>query len=147
MAFFCFSLFILILCLPFHEKHKHFLVWEHFVSAHGEATALNKESIFVSLCLFEFNVFLFIKRIKLSCLGTRCFISWSSYGLKQGISWIFLFLFVYIIIYLLVHKNHKHVIFWAHVVSAHGEATALNSEFLGICFVSLCLYYLMSSCS
>ena len=44
MEFFCFSLFILILFLPVHEKHKHFHVWESFVSAHGEATVLNKES-------------------------------------------------------------------------------------------------------
>ena len=43
------------LCLPVHEKHKHFLVWEHGVSSHGAATALNRESLgifFVYLCLY-----------------------------------------------------------------------------------------------
>ena len=41
--FLCFSLFILILCIPVHEKNKHFLVWENVVSAHGAATALNRQ--------------------------------------------------------------------------------------------------------
>ena len=40
--FLCFSLFILILCLPIHEKHKHFLVSDHLVSDHGSATSLNR---------------------------------------------------------------------------------------------------------
>ena len=47
---FCFYLFTLNLCLPVHEKHKHFPVWERFVSAHRAATTLKKEShFFVSL--------------------------------------------------------------------------------------------------
>ena len=37
LEFFCFSLFILILCLLVHEMYKHFLFREHVVSAHGAA--------------------------------------------------------------------------------------------------------------
>ena len=49
LAFFCFSLFILILCIPVHENHEHFLVWEHVVSDQEAATALNrgKKSFFI----------------------------------------------------------------------------------------------------
>ena len=48
------ALFILMFCLPVHGKHKHLLGWEHVVSDHGAAMALNRESLgmfFVSLCL------------------------------------------------------------------------------------------------
>ena len=38
---FCFSLHIIILCLPVNENHKHYIVWEHVLSANGTATALN----------------------------------------------------------------------------------------------------------
>ena len=50
------------LCLPVHEKHKHFLVWDHVVSAHGSAhgsaTALNRESLGVFLFLFVYINFM-----------------------------------------------------------------------------------------
>ena len=85
-----------------------------------------------------FFVFLFMKIIKVSCLGTYCVSSWSSYGLKQGIPWNF-FLFVYIIFCLPVHEKYKHSLVWAHVVSARGAPTALNSESLGI-FLFLFVY-------
>ena len=61
LGIFCFSLFILILCLPVREKNKNFLVWEHVVSAYGAYTDLNRESLeffcfylffFVSPCLY-----------------------------------------------------------------------------------------------
>ena len=67
----CVYLFILILCLPVHENHKHFLVWERFVSAHGAATALNKESlVFLFLFVYIKNiVFLFIKSINIFLFG------------------------------------------------------------------------------
>ena len=48
--FFCFSSFILILCLPVHEKHKHSIFWDRFVSAYGAATALNKEYLGIFFC-------------------------------------------------------------------------------------------------
>ena len=57
---FCSSLFLLILCIPVHEKHKHFLIWKQFVSDHGAATAWNRESLgtfFVSLCLYIYIFF------------------------------------------------------------------------------------------
>ena len=38
LVFFSF-LFILILCITFHDKHKYILVWEHVVAAQEEATA------------------------------------------------------------------------------------------------------------
>ena len=48
-------LFVYIsVCLPVHEKHEHFLVWEHFVSDHGSATALNRESLDIFLFLFDY---------------------------------------------------------------------------------------------
>ena len=40
---FCFSLFIIIVCLTVNEKHKHYLVWELIVSAHGVDTVLNRQ--------------------------------------------------------------------------------------------------------
>ena len=43
LGIFCFLLFILILCITVHEKHKHFLVWEHVVSAQEADMALNRE--------------------------------------------------------------------------------------------------------
>ena len=46
----------------------------------------------------------------------------------------FLFIFSYIIFCLPVQENHKYYLVWAHVVSDHGEATALNREYLGIIF-------------
>ena len=51
---FYFSLFILILCLPVHEKYKHFLAWDHVVSSHGTDKALNRPSHGIFLFLFVF---------------------------------------------------------------------------------------------
>ena len=81
------------------------------------------------------------------CLGTRCVRSWSSYVLKQGFHGFFLSPFVHIMLCLPVNEKHKHFLVWEHVVSAHVAATSLNRESLDIFFVSLCLFYFMSSCS
>ena len=48
-----FLLFIIILCIPVHEKHNCFLVWEHVVSAQESAMALNREN-------FSFFLFAYI---------------------------------------------------------------------------------------
>ena len=53
-----FFLFVYInLFLPVHKKHKHFIVWEHVVSAHGSATTLNRESFGMFFC---FSLFILI---------------------------------------------------------------------------------------
>ena len=43
LGIFCFLLFIIILFIPVHEIHKHFLVWDHVVSPQEASTALNRE--------------------------------------------------------------------------------------------------------
>ena len=53
LEFYCFLLFILILCIPVHEKHKHSLVWEHGMSAQELAKDLNMET-------FSFFIFVYI---------------------------------------------------------------------------------------
>ena len=45
---------VLILCLPVYENHRHFLVWEHVVSANVSATALNRLPWYFSLFLFVY---------------------------------------------------------------------------------------------
>ena len=50
---FFFLLFILILYIPVYEKYKHFLVWEHVVSAQEAVTSLNREN-------FSFVLFVYI---------------------------------------------------------------------------------------
>ena len=68
------------------------------------------------------------------CLGARCVRSRRSYGLKQGIPWNFFFLFI-LILCIPVHEKHKRFLVREHAVSAHGAATALKRESLGIfCF-------------
>ena len=42
-SIYIFSLFIIILFLSVHEKHKRYIVWEHVVPDHGAATALNRQ--------------------------------------------------------------------------------------------------------
>ena len=139
-------LFVYInLFLPVHENHKHFIVWEHVVSAHWEATALNRESIGMFFCFYLFTLILclpFYENHKKSCLGSCCVGLWSSYGLKQVIPWLFfLFIFVYIdFMYLCSWKAYTFLV-WENVVPALGSAAALNREYLGIFFVSLCLYW------
>ena len=39
LGIFLFIFSVLILCIPVHEKNKHFLVWEHVVLAQEAATA------------------------------------------------------------------------------------------------------------
>ena len=56
---FCFLLFILTLCIPVHEMHKHLLVWEHVVSAQEAATDLNRKnptfSLFILILYLPFH--------------------------------------------------------------------------------------------
>ena len=131
-------------CLPDHEKHNYFLIWEHVVSAHGTATALNIESLGVLFCFFfiySFYILLFMKSIKISCLGACCVISLGIYGPKQGIHWhIFCYSLFILILCLPVHEKNKYILVWEHVVWDHGAAMELNRKSLGIWFVYLCLY-------
>ena len=47
------------------------------------------------------------------CLGVHCVRSWSRYGLKQGISWQFIFFSLFLLVLCVtVHKSHKHVQGW-----------------------------------
>ena len=48
------------------------------------------------------------------CLGARCVRLWSSYGLKWGITWKFVFgLYLFLLVLCVsVHENHKHVQSW-----------------------------------
>ena len=74
------------------------------------------------------------------CLGARWVILWSRYGLKQGILWYFFcFLLFILTLCINVHEKHKHFLVWDRIVSAHGAATDLSREFLGI-FVFLFVY-------
>ena len=52
MELFCLYLFLLVLSLLVHEKRKHFLVWEHLVSAYGSDTGLNSKFLAIFLFLF-----------------------------------------------------------------------------------------------
>ena len=74
-----------------------------------------------------------MKSINISCLGACCASSWSSYGLKQGIPWYFLCFSLFIsILCLPVYEKYVHLMVWEHVVSSHGEPTALNRKSLSI---------------
>ena len=43
--------------IPIHEKHQHFLVWEHILSDQEAATALNREKL-ITISLFIFILYL-----------------------------------------------------------------------------------------
>ena len=60
LGIFCFLLFILMLCIPVHEYHRHFFVWDHVVSAQEAATAKNRE---------KFSYFLFVYIDFISCFS------------------------------------------------------------------------------
>ena len=99
-----------MLCITVIEKYKHFLVWEHIVSAHGAATALNREN----------PGFLFFSLFKLIlCLPFnethKHFHVWEHIASAHGAAMplnrkslgIF-FLFVYINVCLTVHEKNEH---------------------------------------
>ena len=66
LGIFFFLFFILILFIPVHENHKHFLVWENIVSAQEAATDLNRENSYSFLFVYINFIFLFIKCINIS---------------------------------------------------------------------------------
>ena len=47
-----------IFCLPINEKHKHYIVWDQFVSAHGSYTSLNGEYLGIIFCFYLFIIIL-----------------------------------------------------------------------------------------
>ena len=109
----------------FHERHKHFLLFEHVVSAQEASTALNRENssffpfVYIILCLP------FHKMHKHLMFGIMlCHLVEQIQPLTGNPFDFFCFMLFILILCIPVHENHKHFLVLEHVVSNQDAATA-----------------------